>query len=468
MNASATPIPLSAGRRDAGIWPAFAVLVLAMLPAVLDQTVLATALPTIARDLGSLGDVSYLVTAYVLASTVATPLWGKLGDRHGRRSLLALALSLFLVSSAACGLSQNLGQLIAARGSQGIAAGGLMALAMASVGDLVDPRERPRWQGRIAAAFSVAAIVGPLIGGLLVDHASWRWVFYVNLPVGLLALAGIRSRLPEGTRAEPSGPLDVSGAMLVAAASGAALLILSLGGHQLEWGSPAMFGLVAVALVGAAAFALRERQAQDPLVPLAMLAERVVSVASAGMFLVTGALFGVTVFIPVLLQASAGFTPTAAGLMLATMTIGLMLVTTVAGRRIAQTGRMRRLPVIGASVMAASLVVLGLNAPSASVGVVVAGLLAFGAGFGLTTQLLVAAVQNAVPRTQIGVATSTTSFFRAFGGAAGAATLGAVFASGHHGVGDAVQTALFVAAGIAALAAAILTALPTSVDASKT
>src|SRR4051812_36371731 len=225
MNATTTSTASAAARRDAGIWAAFAVLVLAMLPAVLDQTILATALPTIARQLGTLGDVSYLVTAYVLASTVATPLWGKLGDRHGRRSLLGIALTLFLAASATCGVAQTLGQLIAARAVQGVAAGGLMALAMASVGDLVDPRERPRWQGRIAAAFSVAAVAGPLVGGLLVQHASWRWVFYVTLPIGLVALAGIARKLPAGTRDAERRPLDMTGATLLAAASGAALLI---------------------------------------------------------------------------------------------------------------------------------------------------------------------------------------------------------------------------------------------------
>jgi EmrB/QacA subfamily drug resistance transporter len=464
MRASAPPIPRTVGRPEAEIWAAFTVLVLAMLPAVLDQTVLATALPTIARELGTLGDVSYLVTVYVLASTVATPLWGKLGDRHGRRPLLTAALSLFLASSAACGLAQSFGQLIAARGVQGLAAGGLMALAMASVGDLVDPRERPRWQGRIAAAFSVAAIVGPLAGGLLVQHASWRWVFYVNLPVGLLALGGIRSKLPVGTTADERAPLDVAGATLLAAASGAALLILSLGGHQLAWGSAAVFALAVVAVVGVIAFVLRERRAQDPVVPLQMLAAPAVRIASIGMFLVTAALFGVTVFIPVLLQASAGLSPTEAGLLLATMTIGLTFATAAAGRRIAHTGRMRRLPVLGAGLMALALIGLALNAPSASVGVVIAGLLVFGAGFGLTSQLLVAAVQNAVPRTQIGTATATTTFFRAFGGATGAAALGAVFAASGDGVGIAVQAALFVAAGVAALAALVLTALPAAVD----
>jgi predicted MFS family arabinose efflux permease len=339
-----------------------------------------------------------------------------------------------------------------------------MALAMASVGDLVHPRERPRWQGRIAAAFSAAAVVGPLVGGLLVDHASWRWVFYVNLPVGLLALLGIRRTLPAGTRAQQHAPLDLGGATLIAVASGAALLIVSLGGHQLGWGSTAIAALAVVAVIGAIAFALRERRAQDPIVPLAMLAAPVVRVASAGMFLVTAALFGVTVFIPVLLQASAGLSPTQAGLVLASTTIGLTAATTVAGRRIARTGQMRRLPVLGAAIMAAALVVLALNAPSASVAVVIPGLLVFGAGFGLTTQLLVAAVQNAVPRAQIGVATATTTFFRAFGGATGAAALGAVFAGAGGTVGDAVQAALFLAAAIAALAAVTLGALPPNVD----
>src|SRR5215212_2375885 len=220
-----------------GVRPAFAVLVLAMLPAVLDQTVLATALPTIAGALGSISDVTYVVTAYVLAATAATPLWGKLGDRHGRRPLLAGALSLFLIASALCGVAQDLGQLVAARTLQGIAAGGLMALAMASVGDLVEPRERARWQGRVAAVFGIATVVGPLVGGLLVDHASWRWVFYVNLPVGLFALAGIRRYLPRSTPADPRLPLDPAGAGLLAGATAAAMLVLTMGGDALAWTS---------------------------------------------------------------------------------------------------------------------------------------------------------------------------------------------------------------------------------------
>src|SRR3954464_6804212 len=243
--------------RSSAIWPAFSVLVLAMLPAVLDQTVLATALPTIARRLGTLGDVSYVVTAYVLTSTVATPLWGKLGDRHGRRPLLMSALALFLTASAACGLAQTLGQLVAARALQGVAAGGLMALAMASVGDLVDPRERPRWQGRIAVAFSAAAIVGPLIGGLLVEHASWRWVFYVNLPLGLAALAGLHLRLPAPAIERPARALDALGAGLLAAATTAFMLACIWGGTRYAWGSTTIVGLLAATVLLGVALTVR-------------------------------------------------------------------------------------------------------------------------------------------------------------------------------------------------------------------
>jgi predicted MFS family arabinose efflux permease len=328
----------------------------------------------------------------------------------------------------------------------------------------VAPRERARWQGHIATVFAGAAVAGPLIGGLLVEHASWRWVFYVNLPVGLAALIGMWRFLPAGTREEHPRPLDLLGAALLAVASASALLALSWGGETIGWASPEMGGLAALAVAGGAGFVARERRAADPVVPLAMLAIPTVSVAAAGLFLVTAALFAVIVFVPVLLQVSAGFTPTEAGLLLATMTIGLTAATTLAGRRIARTGRLRRLPVLGATVMAAALAGLALAAPGASPALVISGLIVFGAGFGLTSQLLVVAVQNGVERTRIGVATSTTAFFRAFGGATGAAALGAVFAGAGGSIAGAVQTTLVVAAAIAALAALVMLALPAAVD----
>src|SRR4051812_29919766 len=247
----------------------FAAVVLAMLPAVLDQTMLATALPVIAGDLGRITDVSWVVTAYVIAAAAATPLWGKLGDRLGRKRMLELALAVFVAASALCGTAQDITQLIALRLVQGLAAGGLMALAMATVGDLVEPRERGRYQGYIAATFAVATVVGPLLGGVLVDAASWRWVFFVNLPVGALALAGLRLRLPATPVEPPEHPLDTLGALLLAGATSTLMLACIQSGGRA--------GLVAATALLAAALVVRERRAADPIVPLRLLRTRTVA-----------------------------------------------------------------------------------------------------------------------------------------------------------------------------------------------
>src|SRR4051794_8744466 len=228
----------------ASVRVAFAALVLAMLPAVLDQTILATALPTIAGDLGTINDVSWLVTAYVVAATASTPLWGKLGDRHGHKRLLQIALAGFLVTSALCGAAQDITQLVLFRAMQGLAAGGLMTLAMAAVGDLVAPRERGRYQGYIAATFAIATVVGPLLGGLIVEQASWRWVFYVNLPIGVVALAALAARLPAPDLDRPTRRLDALGAALLAAATSALLLVCVWGGDRYDWTSAEILSLV--------------------------------------------------------------------------------------------------------------------------------------------------------------------------------------------------------------------------------
>src|SRR4051812_43232877 len=268
---------------------AFAAIVLAMLPAVLDQTILATALPTVASDLGRLTDVSWVITAYVVAAAATTPLWGKLGDRHGRKRLLELSLALFLAASALCGAAHDITFLVVARVVQGAAAGGLMSLAMAAVGDLVSPRERGRYQGYIIATFAVATVAGPLVGGLLVEHVSWRWVFYVNLPIGIAALAGLR--LPAGDLERPAHPLDALGAALLAAATSALMLACIWGGDRYAWGSPAILSLLGGGALLATALVVRERRAADPIVPLDLLRTRTVAIASAALFLATAALF---------------------------------------------------------------------------------------------------------------------------------------------------------------------------------
>ncbi|MEA2479160.1 MAG: hypothetical protein QOJ07_1082, partial [Thermoleophilaceae bacterium] len=397
---------------DPAVRLAFAALVGAMLPAVLDQTILATALPTIASDLGRLTDVSWLVTAYVVAATASTPLWGKLGDRLGRGRLLQVALGWFVLASAACGLAQDMTQLIVLRGVQGIAAGGLMTLAMAAVGDLVAPRERGRYQGYIAATFAGATVLGPLVGGALVDGAGWRWVFYVNLPVGALALVGLAAKLPAARVERARSRLDLSGAVLLVGATVALMLACVWGGERYGWGSAEVVGLFAVAAAGAAGFVLRERRAADPLVPLALLARPAVAVASVALFLTTAALFAVVVFVPLFLQRVTGASPTGAGLLLVPMMLGTTISTNVAGRRIARTGRYKRYPILGLGMMSAALFALAALAGERSAALTLIVLALFGLGFGLVTQVLVVAVQNGVDRRELGTATAASSFFR--------------------------------------------------------
>jgi len=457
----------------------FAAIVLAMLPAVLDQTILATALPVIASDLGSLSDVSWVVTAYVVAAAATTPLWGKLGDRHGRKLLLEVSLAVFVAASALCGAAQDITELIVLRFVQGAAAGGLMTLAMATVGDLVAPRERGRYQGYIAATFAAATVVGPLIGGLLVEHASWRWVFYVNLPIGLLALGALSLRLPAPAADGTGRPLDALGALLLAGATTSLMLTCIWGGGRYAWDSPPIIATIAATVLLSAALLGRERRAADPIVPFDLLRTRAVAVASSALFLGTAALFSITVFVPLFLQTTTGATPTQAGLLLVPAMVGITVSTTLSGRSIVRTGRYKRFPIAGLALMAAALGLLAGLAGHPSQVATGVGLALFGLGFGMVTQILVVAVQNGVERRQLGVATAVTSFFRALGGAVGAAILGAVFAAqaGAH-VSDAgpqalagaargdviagVQTVFAIAAPLAALALVVVLWLPES------
>ncbi len=455
---------------------AFAAIVVAMLPAVLDQTILATALPTIAADLGRLTDVSWVITAYVVSAAASTPLWGKLGDRHGRGRLLEIALASFLAASAVCGAAQSMTWLIVARALQGIAAGGLMTLAMAAVGDLVSPRQRGRYQGYIAATFAVATVIGPLVGGLLVQHASWRWVFYVNLPLGVAALVGLHLRLPADAHGGSKPPLDLTGAAILTGATTALLLACIWGGSRYAWDSATIVGLIVVAVALGVVLVTCERRAADPIVPLGLLRTRTVWVSSAALFLATAALFSITVFIPLYLQTTTGATPTEAGLLLVPMMLGITVSTTLAGRAIARTGRYKRYPIIGLALMAVGLGLLAALAPHPSQARTAVAIAVFGLGFGMVGQVLIVAVQNGVDRRQLGVAMATTSFFRGLGGAVGAAILGAVFAAqagtdtggvslqalgslARADVIDGVQTVFLVAAPIAVIALAIVTLL---------
>jgi EmrB/QacA subfamily drug resistance transporter len=462
VNAAALPGPASTAPADRrAVAVPFAAIVLAMLPAVLDQTILATALPTIAGDLGRVTDLSWVVTGYVVAAAATTPLWGKLGDRHGRKRLLQAALGLFLAASAVCAAAGGITALVAARTVQGVGAGGLMTLAMAAVGDLVAPRERGRYQGYIAAVFAVATVAGPLLGGLLVQGAGWRWVFLVNLPLGLVALAGLARRLPAAELHPPAGRLDVAGAALLAGATGAFMLVCIWGGGRYAWDSGPVLALVGGAVVLGIALVVRERRAADPVVPFDLLRTRTVAVASAALFLATAALFSVIVFVPLFLQRTTGATPTEAGLLLIPMMAGVALSTNVAGRVIARTGRYKVFPLGGLALMALALALLAVVSQDPSRTTTGIGLAVFGLGFGTVGQVLTVAVQNGVDRRRLGVAMATTAFFRGLGGAAGAAVLGAVFAAqvgarpGPEAIADGAQAVFLVAAPLAVVALAV-------------
>ena len=338
-----------------------------------------------------------------------------------------------------------------------------MTLAMAAVGDLVSPRERPRYQGYIAATFAVATVAGPLLGGVLVDQASWRWVFYVNLPLGLLALAGLHRRLPAAAARPPAAPLDVAGAGLLAAATATVLLACIWGGGRYAWDAAPILGLIGASILLIGGLVVRERRAADPIVPLELLRSPVVARASAALFLATAALFSITVFVPLFLQRTTGASPTRAGLLLIAMTLGITISTALAGRRIAATGRYRRYPVAGLGLMTVALGTLAIVAAHPSQATTAAALALFGLGFGMVGQVLTAAVQNATPRRQLGAAMATTSFFRALGGALGAAALGAVFTAGGGAspahIVAAVQGVFLVAAPLAAVAVVVVLAL---------
>jgi MFS family permease len=342
---------------------------------------------------------------------------------------LEVSLAVFLFASAVCGVAQSLWMLVVARGVQGAAAGGLMSLAQAAVGDLVSPRERGRYQGYIIAVFAMAASVGPVLGGVLVDHATWRWVFYVNLPMGALALAGLHRRLPSTEVQAPRTRLDVGGAALLAGATIALMLACIWGGQRYGWGSPQIVGLLAAAAIAAAVLVTWTRRADDPIVPLSLIANRPVALASAALFLVTATMFSITVFVPLFLQTTTGATPTQAGLLLIPMMAGITLSTNIAGRVIQRTGRYKFFPVAGLALIAIALVSLAALVEHPSRSTTGIALALFGLGFGMVGQVLITAVQNGVDRRELGLAMAVTGFFRALGGAIGAAVLGAVFAA---------------------------------------
>jgi EmrB/QacA subfamily drug resistance transporter len=403
-------------------------LMLGMLLAALDQTIVSTALPTIVADLHGGSHISWVVTAYLLAATVSTPLWGKLGDQYGRKGFFQASIVLFLAGSVLSGLSSSMLMLIACRALQGLGGGGLMVGAQAIVGDVVPPRERGRYQGLFGAVFGVASVVGPVLGGILVTNLSWRWIFYVNLPVGAIALLVIASRVPGHLR-RVRHDIDYLGIVLLSAGAAALVLLTSLGGTTYAWGSAPILALGACGVVLLVAFAFVEHRAKEPVLPLHLFSNRAFSVTSLVGFIVGFAMFGAITFLPLFYQNVLGASPTASGLRLLPLMAGMLILSIVSGQVISRTGRYRAFPVAGTAVMALGLYLLSLVTARTPDALQYLYLVVLGLGLGAVMQVLVLVAQNAVPHAELGVATSGATFFRSIGGSFGAAIFGAIFSN---------------------------------------
>jgi EmrB/QacA subfamily drug resistance transporter len=402
-------------------------LLFALILAMLDQTVVSTALPRIVGDLGGVTHLSWVVTAYVLASTVTTPLYGKLGDLYGRKRWLIAAIVIFLAGSALSGMSHSMDQLIAFRAVQGLGAGGLMVGVFATIGDLVSPRERGQYMGFMMAAMMVAMVAGPLVGGYITDSLSWRWIFYINMPVGGAALLYLTATLHLPYR-KIEHKIDYLGAGVLAVAVTAIVLLTTWGGTQYAWGSAPIIGLGVLAVAAVAVFLLVEVRAAEAVLPLHVFRNRNFSLASGMSFLSGMAMLGALTFLPLYQQTVQHLSAIGSGLMLLPMMIGATLTSLAGGQIMSRTGRYKALPIIGSAVMAGALYLLtglGVNTSRVTSGLFYAVL---GIGMGCLMQTTSVIVQNSVGPRDMGVASSARMFFQQIGGSMGVALFGAVFA----------------------------------------
>jgi EmrB/QacA subfamily drug resistance transporter len=418
--------PPTIGGEGQKLWLVFAGLMLALVLAALDQNIVATALPRIVSDLGGLAHLSWVVTAFLVASTMTTPLYGKLSDIYGRKPAFYVSIAIFLAGSALCGFSQNMTELIVFRGIQGLGAGGLITLAQTVVGDLVSPRDRGRYQGLFSAVFAVCSVAGPLLGGVITDALSWRWIFYVNLPVGAAAVALIGVGLKHHGR-RVTHKIDYFGALLLSLATCCALLGLSWGGNTYGWSSPAILGLGTATIVSIGLLVLNERLASEPLLSPRLFHSRVFVLSVIVIGLSAMGLFAAAVFLPLYFQLVQDASPTTAGLMISPMMGGVIVASIAGGRRVSRTGRYKALVTVGLFAATLSFCALGWSAVvggSAWMGEAI--LVVLGLGIGVSFPNLTTAIQNSVAREDLGVATAASAFFRSLGGAIGVALSGAI------------------------------------------
>jgi len=403
-------------------------LLLTMMLAMLDNMIVGTAMPRIVGELGGLAHLSWVVTAYVLASTVSTPLYGKLGDLYGRKRLFVTSIVIFLGGSALSGLSQSMTELITFRALQGLGAGGLIVGVLAIIGDLVPPRERGRYQGYTAGVMAIAMMGGPLVGGFLTDHLSWRWAFYVNLPLGGIALTLVAAtlRLP---RHRVSHRIDYLGAGLLAVGTTALVLLATWGGSRYAWDSAPTVGLAVLGAAAMGALILVEQRATEPILPLRLFTDRNFSVSSAMSFLVGFAMFGAVTFLPLYQQTVQNASATNSGELLMPMLAGMLVTSLVAGQLTTRTGRYKVFPILGGVGMTVGMYLLSLLAVGTSRLTSSLYMVVLGVGMGFMMQIVMLIAQNSVGPRDMGVASSTNMFFRSVGGSFGVSVFGAIFTS---------------------------------------
>jgi EmrB/QacA subfamily drug resistance transporter len=443
-----------------------------MLLAALDQTIVATALPRIVGELHGLKELSWVVTAYLLTSTIAVPISGKLSDIYGRKKLFLLAIFIFVAGSALSGLSQNMAELIAFRAFQGVGAGMLMSMAFAIIGDLFSPAERGRWQGIFGAVFGLASVVGPLLGGYLTDHASWRWNFYINVPVGIVAFFMISTFMPHIDTSKIRQRIDYWGAALLSGGLAGLLLGFVWGGAQYAWASPQVIGIFLFAAVCLIAFiSVEYKHAKDPILPLDLFKNSTFSLSMLIVFLIGIAMFGAILYIPLFAQDVLGRTATNSGVILMPMVLSLVTVSIIAGQVVSRTGRYKAMAVFGMAAITAGLLWLGTVGIETTGAQLTIHMIVVGVGLGLGMPIFNLIVQNAFPHSRLGVATASTQLFRSIGATIGVAVMGSIlnnrlahYLAGAHASGGSISASQLATLNPATIPPAVRSAMAHSIS----